>query len=114
MRARVVEMEMLTVYNQGVSNHDSYPEYIYYCANDEEVNKFQSQFTISEASGLSPENRFVVEETQRTIQTLEKDVAVEAVGRHQDHDELKQELTELRELVKDLMKQLRKADDARG
>ncbi|KAK3824676.1 MAG: hypothetical protein J3Q66DRAFT_325773 [Benniella sp.] len=106
----IAEMEMLTVYNQGVSNHDSYPEYIYYCANDEEVNKFQSQFTISEASGLSPENRFVVEE----IQTLEKDVAVEAVGRHRDHDELKQELTELRGLVKDLMKQLRKADEARA
>lgn len=123
-------MELLTVYNQGVSNHDSYPEYIYYCANDEEVNRFQSQFTISEASGLSPENRFVadaVEETRRTIhgrietlgqgitaehRTLHESIAttLEKEGRTErscDHDELRQELTELRGLVKELMGQLR-------
>ncbi|KAF9343747.1 hypothetical protein BGX34_006416, partial [Mortierella sp. NVP85] len=126
--AEVETQAIFSVLLRGFSG--SGREYIYYCADDEEVDNFRSRHSILQASDLSPENRFVVEssreahteihstqcailqnisEMQRENREMKQELAElkGAVERSRGHDELKQELTELRGLVKDLMLQLR-------
>ncbi|KAF9347930.1 hypothetical protein BGX34_002796 [Mortierella sp. NVP85] len=53
----IAEMEMISMYTERTTNNDSNSEYIYYCANDEEVKKFVAR---SEAS-------YLAESTQKAI-----------------------------------------------
>ncbi|KAF9954884.1 hypothetical protein BGZ65_003748, partial [Modicella reniformis] len=125
--SRVVgETETLIMSKKAHERSDCYPKHIYYCASEEEVEKFHLKYSVSDVSGLSAENRFVVEtsgaaassiqETQRTINdniiVLGKDVIERSrrqdeelaemrmlVEKSRGHDEMKQELAELKEYV---------------
>ncbi|KAF9343988.1 hypothetical protein BGX34_006153, partial [Mortierella sp. NVP85] len=59
----LAEMEML--YNKDAGNNDGYSEYIYYCATDEEVREFESRF-MSHAES-SKEAHEVIHKTQSRI-----------------------------------------------
>ncbi|KAF9344391.1 hypothetical protein BGX34_005737 [Mortierella sp. NVP85] len=43
----IAELELITSYNERMSGGESYSQYIYYCASEEEVKKFQSSADIS-------------------------------------------------------------------
>jgi hypothetical protein len=126
-----IEVETQAIFSVFIRDYSgSGREYIYYCADDEEVEKFRSRHSIYQISDLSPENRFVAEtsreahteihstqcailqnisEMQRENRDMKQELAElkGAVERSRGHDDLKQELTELKGLVKDLMLQLK-------
>jgi hypothetical protein len=77
----------------------SYPTYIYYCASDEEAEKFQSKYSISNVSSLSPEGRFVVEDSRRDYSCRQDEM-------RQGLNEMKEEINELKGLVMDLVRRL--------
>ncbi|KAF9350677.1 hypothetical protein BGX34_001036 [Mortierella sp. NVP85] len=120
-------MEMVTRYNEGVSNNDGYSEYIYYCATDDEVKRFQSSSTSeisSFAESLKKEHertheaqRTIMEgiKTMQNISNVAKDELKGVIDQGQSlkqeletlkgredprHNELKNELKELRDLMK--------------
>ncbi|KAF9342484.1 hypothetical protein BGX34_008086, partial [Mortierella sp. NVP85] len=78
-------------------------EYIYYCADDEDVEKFRSRHSILQASDLSPQNRFVVESSREahTETHFTQRVILDELQR--ENQETKQELAELKAMVKMLL-----------
>ncbi|KAK3824536.1 MAG: hypothetical protein J3Q66DRAFT_435804 [Benniella sp.] len=115
----IAEMEMVTMYSEGVSNNDSYSEYIYYCASADEVKRFQSSST-SEISIFAESLKAEHERTHDAHHTIMKGIAtmqetsnvtkdeLEKLkgGENPKYDELKQELKELKDLVQKLVIQL--------
>ncbi|KAF9983654.1 hypothetical protein BGZ65_001562 [Modicella reniformis] len=119
----VAETETLIKLTRERERSDYYPKHIYYYASEEEVEKFHLKYSISHVSGLSAENRFVVESSeaaassiQRTINdnitALGKDMVERSrrqdeelaemrmlVERPRGYNEMKQELSELKKHV---------------
>ncbi|KAF9926711.1 hypothetical protein BGZ65_007184, partial [Modicella reniformis] len=116
----IAEVETHAMFNAERERGDYYPKQIYYCASEEEAVQFHSKYSITDVSNLSAENRFLVEasassiqETKRTINdnimALGKDMVElrTLVERPHSYDKVEQELSELKELFKDLVFQLK-------
>lgn len=111
----------VTKFMGGESNIDSYSEYIYYCASEEDAKNFEAESEISKFADSSKAAHRQTHEAQHTIINrinavqldvghvngdLKKEMAElrEKVMHAHCHDELKKELEGLRELVKLLVK----------
>ncbi|KAK3824534.1 MAG: hypothetical protein J3Q66DRAFT_92656 [Benniella sp.] len=106
----IAELEMLTIYFEGVSNSDSYSEYIYYCASDEDIKKFLLRST-SEVSSLAEASKEAHQKTHNSQNSIANKVIEQGNVLRQElaglkegtaensrgHDELKLELTGLKE-----------------
>ncbi|KAF9983582.1 hypothetical protein BGZ65_001634 [Modicella reniformis] len=94
-----------------------FPKYIYYCASAEEIEKFQSRFSISDVSSLSPESRFIVESSTTELSKIsaiqrrivsDVDALAEDMSKYtRGQDEMKQELVEMKDLLKELMLEMK-------
>ncbi|KAK3824531.1 MAG: hypothetical protein J3Q66DRAFT_325304, partial [Benniella sp.] len=99
--AEVETQAIFSVLLRGYSG--SGHEYIYYCADDEEVDNFRSRHSILQASDLSPENRFVVASSREAHAETHSTQRVMLDELQRENQETKQELAELKAMVKILL-----------
>ncbi|KAK3824674.1 MAG: hypothetical protein J3Q66DRAFT_435916 [Benniella sp.] len=89
----IAEMEMIPSYSEGATNNDSNCEYIYYCAGDEEVKKFESKSEISSFAETSEAAHKRTHEVQTLIingiNAVRLDVGQSKVDLKEAMDELK-------------------------
>jgi len=84
------------MYSAGGSNNDSNFEYIYYCATEEQVKKFESK---SEISCFAESSHAAHKQTQDVQHTIIKSIGAVQLGVGQSKDDLKKEIDDLKELV---------------
>jgi hypothetical protein len=118
-----IEVETQAIFKPMVGDYD--PGYIYYCASDDEVKRFQSGSEISifayssrAAHKKTHEDQHMImqnisevrnnveqgnEETKRELEDM-KSIVKELMERSSGHDALKQEIADLKELVQLLVK----------
>ncbi|KAI8351683.1 hypothetical protein B0O80DRAFT_111103 [Mortierella sp. GBAus27b] len=82
---------------------DYFPKYIYYCASEEEITNFRSKYSLFDDTNLTPEGRFLLSKSSETVSKVEaiRD-KMDALG-DDLKAEVRQEIAELRELVKTLL-----------
>jgi hypothetical protein len=82
---------------------DFYPKNIYYCATEEEASRFRSKHSMLDKWSLSPESRFILDESNEAVSKIEM-VQNNIVHNVQDiRIEVSQELEGLRDLMKALV-----------
>ncbi|KAF9947373.1 hypothetical protein BGZ65_008860, partial [Modicella reniformis] len=135
----VTDVEKYVMSNKARARTDYYPKYMYYGASAEDVVRFHSKYSISGISGdscargndevkqeLAKLKEHVVNEVKQELTTLKALVAsshdgievkqelatlkAQVASSHGSIDEVKQELVELRGLIKDLLLEMRTRD----
>ncbi|KAF9350678.1 hypothetical protein BGX34_001037 [Mortierella sp. NVP85] len=101
------------MYSEEASNNDSYSEYIYYCATDDEVKKFESSST-SEISSFAESFKAEHQKTYELQNTMMSRISTIQENSKRANKDLKQELVKLKERenpshheLKDELKELR-------
>ncbi|KAF9937280.1 hypothetical protein BGZ65_001607 [Modicella reniformis] len=116
----IAEVETHAMLEQSLKKADYYPKQIFYRASEEEALEFHSEYSITDISNLSAENRFMVEtskedatsirESQRTINDgivgLENDIGVAMDFKYN----MVHDITELRKMVEALADHLHKGE----
>ncbi|KAK3824533.1 MAG: hypothetical protein J3Q66DRAFT_383963 [Benniella sp.] len=105
----LVEMEMVTMYNEGVSSSDSSSEYIYYCATDDEVKKFESSST-SEISSFAESLKAEHEITHKAQRIIMNSISTMQESSNVANEDLKMVLGQGNALKQDLV-QLKEGED---
>jgi len=91
------------MYNEGVSSNDSSSEYIYYCATDDEVKKFESSST-SEISSFAESIKAEHEKTHTAQRTIMNSMSTMQENSNVAKDDLKKVLGQGNALKQDLVK----------
>ncbi|KAF9112551.1 hypothetical protein BGX27_003186 [Mortierella sp. AM989] len=105
----IAEVEMFLMSQSTRQNRNFFPDYIYYGANEQEAELYESKFSIGNKSNLSIENRFLIDSVSngqnasqlgqrailRDVQSLSKDLE----RMKQTQDGLSQDLAKLTELM---------------
>ncbi|KAK3824675.1 MAG: hypothetical protein J3Q66DRAFT_419306 [Benniella sp.] len=87
----IAEMEMISMYTERATNNDSNSEFIYYCANDEEVEKFMARSEISYLAESTQANK----ETQSTQRVILKDIHDQGNALKNEFESLKKQVDKL-------------------
>lgn len=82
------------------------PVYIYYGSTDEEVMEFQSKYPVSDASTTTTTESNCIMETNHATHSIQNAIQ-ELTSIKAQQEEVKQEIAELRGLIKDLVAELR-------
>ncbi|KAF8936994.1 hypothetical protein BGZ58_003429 [Dissophora ornata] len=89
----IAEVEIFLMTQSARQNRNYFPDYIYYGANEQEAELYESKYYITNKSNLSIENRFLVEtvtEEQNASQLTQRAILRDVQGLTKDLEKMKQ------------------------